>query len=978
MNKNSFVLIVKRLNIEILGSPDFYFYCVFQVNLLIIDECHHATGNHPMREVMRYYASVKENNRTAKLPRILGLTASVIQKKCKDHQVEKMLKELEVCLDSRLITSSNYEEVLAYTTKPQEVLIGYDNSLKPRSQHYKSITQKLGVHLERLVVDKFDSDQVKTSKKKVLRVLRNILSCIEDLGEWCASRAIEYESEHFKDIMEEETFSEMVDMINSVSETLDTIKVTCREVEKQSTDIEQNLSHHAERLLTLVRKTVKDGQDMCGLIFVKERCVARLISKLLNHLAKSGKDPQLLSKSLVGSSNAVRFGDLAASTAELRKQNKILQDFKNRKFRFIVATNVLEEGVDVQACNLVIRFNEPDNFRSYVQGKGRARAKESFYFMMKTRSSKLDEDVLFYQSLEKKLHSLCHQRSLPLPEEIFEAFQDDPLPPYAPYGKDGPQITSSSCLSLVSNYCSRLPQDKFTILKCHLNVRKFSENEETVYVAGVTLPTSCPIKHTVEGDPMVNKDWAKRSAMLKVAQLLHEKGELNEKLMPYSKKSIEEVINKDIGYDAKHYDNKAKLHTKKVCQSFSHQPGNAIYWMYRITIQQKNENYVNVFEGKEQFTLLCGSEIYHCNFPLYHSRWKEAHVTLECVGPVKLSPDQYTLLDHFNSLIFRYMLKIDANSSVLELDRRASDYKILFAPMINRRINMALLNKLSDDDSLVPKRPSLEAQQKFQYSDSKYQNAVIVPWYKEDTAMLVRKITDVTPLSPFAGSEDITYKQYYQERYKVDIFDTSQKLLLCTHISEDLSMLFPHFRTGKQCSFNMVPELCHLVPLSYQLFYHMTCLPSILSRLNSLNNARDFMHELHLPIPLPRVAEPMDINWCRNCTNEIIASHPGSDNICIPLQKKDVISFGDYNSYLLPPNDRASVIEDFLVANSQLYGRPEYFMQTILCRHAKDYFDLERLEVLGDAFLKYHVGQVSFMVFPEHNEGHLTMIRLVW
>ncbi len=32
-------------------------------------------------------------------------------------------------------------------------------------------------------------------------------------------------------------------------------------------------------------------------------------------------------------------------------------------------------GLDVPGCNLVIRFNKPQNFSSYMQSKGRARAR---------------------------------------------------------------------------------------------------------------------------------------------------------------------------------------------------------------------------------------------------------------------------------------------------------------------------------------------------------------------------------------------------------------------------------------------------------------------------------------------------------------------------------------------------------------------------------------------------------------------------
>jgi endoribonuclease Dicer len=48
----------------------------------------------------------------------------------------------------------------------------------------------------------------------------------------------------------------------------------------------------------------------------------------------------------------------------------------------LVASDVLEEGIDIQKCNLVVKFDVPKNYRSYVQSKGRARHRSSQYIMM--------------------------------------------------------------------------------------------------------------------------------------------------------------------------------------------------------------------------------------------------------------------------------------------------------------------------------------------------------------------------------------------------------------------------------------------------------------------------------------------------------------------------------------------------------------------------------------------------------------------
>ena len=84
---------------------------------------------------------------------------------------------------------------------------------------------------------------------------------------------------------------------------------------------------------------------------------------------------------------------------EMKKMIKTLKAFKNGDLNIIVSTSVLEEGVDIRICNLVIRFDKPKTFRPYVQSRGRARAKESNYILLCTNQEKQDfnyilEDIL--------------------------------------------------------------------------------------------------------------------------------------------------------------------------------------------------------------------------------------------------------------------------------------------------------------------------------------------------------------------------------------------------------------------------------------------------------------------------------------------------------------------------------------------------------------------------------------------------------
>lgn len=64
-----------------------------------------------------------------------------------------------------------------------------------------------------------------------------------------------------------------------------------------------------------------------------------------------------------------------------------MSDFDNDMFQvnIIVATSILEEGLDVQSCNLVIRFDPCSTVCSFIQSKGRARMENSDYVLMVER-----------------------------------------------------------------------------------------------------------------------------------------------------------------------------------------------------------------------------------------------------------------------------------------------------------------------------------------------------------------------------------------------------------------------------------------------------------------------------------------------------------------------------------------------------------------------------------------------------------------
>lgn len=126
-------------------------------------------------------------------------------------------------------------------------------------------------------------------------------------------------------------------------------------------------------------------------MFTERRITAVVLSKLINYQAKTdtANFDGIKSKTILGhaASSNVRLADCYMRSKD---QNKILRDFRDEEFNILVGTSVVEEGLDVRKCNVVVRFDGLSNYRAYVQSKGRARAKDSKYIIL-TENEEYDD-----------------------------------------------------------------------------------------------------------------------------------------------------------------------------------------------------------------------------------------------------------------------------------------------------------------------------------------------------------------------------------------------------------------------------------------------------------------------------------------------------------------------------------------------------------------------------------------------------------
>ena len=85
-------------------------------------------------------------------------------------------------------------------------------------------------------------------------------------------------------------------------------------------------------------------------------------------------------------------------------QLEVIRGFRSGEYNLLVSTSVLEEGLDVPACNLVIRFQVKTNEIAEVQAQGRARAMESkMYTIMSSQSHKEFDQLINEEKKELAL-----------------------------------------------------------------------------------------------------------------------------------------------------------------------------------------------------------------------------------------------------------------------------------------------------------------------------------------------------------------------------------------------------------------------------------------------------------------------------------------------------------------------------------------------------------------------------------------------
>lgn len=139
-----------------------------------------------------------------------------------------------------------------------------------------------------------------------------------------------------------------------------------------------HLSPKVQRLINFLKNV--NHADFTGLVFVQTRASVAVLSHLLSTHVSTQNVFRI--STFVGSSSFAKRKFNIGELLDVKFQKHTLDDLRHGRKNLVITTSALEEGIDVSACNNVICFEKPPNFKSFIQRRGRARKEESKFIMM--------------------------------------------------------------------------------------------------------------------------------------------------------------------------------------------------------------------------------------------------------------------------------------------------------------------------------------------------------------------------------------------------------------------------------------------------------------------------------------------------------------------------------------------------------------------------------------------------------------------
>jgi endoribonuclease Dicer len=550
-------------------------------NLIVID-CLYGGQQSLVKEIMVRYQSLWGSR-----PRVLGLTAGLLGSEMQPDRLEAELQRLEKLLSSSVDTSSEILTLIRLSCRPRERIIECTKHIPSSLQ--ERIKATINACKDFLNDHRYDPSeiydddlleefkQVPDPKEQPLGLFDDFLEILDDLGPWSADRAAYGMLIKIEKLKVKVPYERHYLLLCVASSVLVSIRAVCELEFQDFTDREKVFQFSTPKVLRFLEvlkqfkptgekpeanekppdvKDIKKGkgknykgprrpfvsraqsEDMlCALVFVKNRYKAEALFALLCVMSKCDEEYWWVSVSFSVSKIADPVREPREAESEHKRQEEVLRKYRSHECNIMIATSALEQGCDLPKCNLVIRFDLPQSFHSYIHSKARARANEAHFLLLANENevSEFVDKLAEYIEVENTLLKRCYSLEPDKLEELVADAVSSECRFYQPSPRSGANsVGLSNAIALVNRYCAKLPSDTFTRLTPIWHEKKV----ECGYVCSIRLPINSPVKKTVVSPPMINMLLARRAAAFMICQLLHKAGELDDNLQPIGKENF--------------------------------------------------------------------------------------------------------------------------------------------------------------------------------------------------------------------------------------------------------------------------------------------------------------------------------------------------------------------------------------------------------------------------------------------------------
>lgn len=939
------------------------------VKLIIFDECHHAQRHHPYAKIMNEHYHKSEVK-----PKIFGMTASPVIRKgiSSSHDCEDQIARLEDILDSKVYALEDRSELELFVPTPNQRILYYSRSVfnqEALKLELVSLREKYETPQDcesNMLQSHFkdDEDFIKTLRKQIRSIHGNIEYCLEKLGLFCAYKAVQIYMERYKT---DNTLEIDVEALQSIQRSKNGFLEAALEIledalpsgmEKFLGMQEDNLVGVKEGLFTpkihvLVRclLSYRKVEEIRCIIFVERVIAAIVISRLIKELD---------CLSYIGSDYLAGGTGLLDIVGPKPKQNT-LDLFRMGKVNVLVTTNVTEEGIDVQDCRSIIRFDLPSSVRSYIQSRGRARQRESDYVVLLERSNEKQLN-LFYNVIrsENSMRNLSLNRShIPFTPK---ASVEKETAPYRVSGT-GATVNCDSSISFIYKYCSKLPGDKYYLPRPEFVFRTV-EGEENLHVCILRLPPNAPFQEVI-GSPSIKQIHAKQLACLEACKRLHEVGAVDDYLIPITETVPEEETVNSKGKNTtgagttKRKELHVKTETKGLYGSWGKELNGVALQTYKLVFMAQDNDERTYADFALFIEARLDDDVANAEIDLHLTAGRVVKARFARSGKLHLNSIQMKDAKAFQEIlyngIFGKLIKRMKTSNGVDVVMKnilgtqkikrlwASSNMYFLLPLESEKngfhdttvnIDWKCISKCADvartfESYRTRLQVGEDANSGIHLASgpilaSDLIDKAIVTIHTGKIYCVTDLLHDKTAESPFPEPQVsempsyVSYTDYFQKKYGRNLNYLKQPLLQLKQSHRPHNLLTRHVEKSKGKArdvksdranyIEMPPELCLNLGVPSSVIRSLYLVPSVMHRMSSLMLATQLRQE---------------IQECSNC-----------------------------------PFIPATLI-----------------MQAVTTMRCLESFSLERMELLGDSVLKYAVSSHLFLKYDKKHEGQLTARR---